>query len=166
MEDRESVESRTKKSSISSGGRVQEREEFLRRFVDSESLVENLKTWYGELAKNSEEPPFDAPFELVDLQKFDYALEGVPFQQLVRIPSAIYDSASGAVEATAYLALEDFLHASVKGLIGTNPIICKRKKQKKTKRSRRRQREKARMKRKKTREERKRKSWWAANVKE
>ncbi|XP_027768147.1 uncharacterized protein LOC107031982 isoform X3 [Solanum pennellii] len=32
------------------------------------------------------------------------------------MPRAIYDSASGAVEATAYLALEDFLHASVKSL--------------------------------------------------
>nr|XP_019071715.1 uncharacterized protein LOC101262676 isoform X2 [Solanum lycopersicum] len=111
--DRESVESGTKKSSISSGGRVQDRKEFLRRFVDSKSLIENLKTWYEELR---EEPPFDVPFELIDLQKFDYALEGVPFQQLIRMPRAIYDSASGAVEATAYLALEDFLHASVKSL--------------------------------------------------
>ncbi|XP_015089002.1 uncharacterized protein LOC107031982 isoform X2 [Solanum pennellii] len=111
--DRESVESGTKKSSISSGGRVQDRKEFLRRFVDSKSLIENLKTWYEEL---QEEPPFDVPFELIDLQKFDYALEGVPFQQLIRMPRAIYDSASGAVEATAYLALEDFLHASVKSL--------------------------------------------------
>uniref|UniRef100_A0A0V0IGU8 Uncharacterized protein n=1 Tax=Solanum chacoense TaxID=4108 RepID=A0A0V0IGU8_SOLCH len=111
--DRESVESGTKQSSISSGGRVQDRKEFLRRFVDSESLIENLKTWHEEVR---EEPPFDVPFELIDLQKFDYALEGVPFQQLIRMPRAIYDSASGAVEATAYLALEDFLHASVKSL--------------------------------------------------
>lgn len=86
------------------------------------------------------EPPFDPPFELVDLQKFDYALEEVPFQQLIQIPSAICDSASGTVEATAYLALEDFLHISVKGLIRTNLINSKRKKRKKTKRSRRRQR--------------------------
>lgn len=111
--DRESVESGTKKSSISSGGRVQDRKEFLRRFVDSESLIENLKTWYEEV---QEEPPFDVPFELIDLQKFDYSLEGVPFQQLIRMPRAVYDSVSGAVEASAYLALEDFLHASVKGL--------------------------------------------------
>ncbi|KAM3199121.1 putative protein isoform X1 [Capsicum annuum] len=108
--DQESVESGTKKSSISSGGRFQDRKEFLRRFVDSESLIENLKTWYEE------EPPFNVPFELIDLQQFDYALEGVPFQQLIRMPRAIYDTASGTVEATVYLALEDFLHSSVKGL--------------------------------------------------
>ncbi|XP_055807341.1 uncharacterized protein LOC129876060 isoform X2 [Solanum dulcamara] len=111
--DRESVESGTKKSSISFGGRVENRKEFLRRFVASESLIENLKTWYEKVR---EEPPFDVPFELIDLQKFDYALEGVPFQQLIRMPRAMHGSASGAVEATAYLALEDFLYASVKGL--------------------------------------------------
>lgn len=32
------------------------------------------------------------------------------------MPSAVYASTSGAVEATAYLAIEDFLHTSVKGL--------------------------------------------------
>ncbi|KAM3288940.1 putative protein isoform X1 [Capsicum chacoense] len=116
--DWESVESGAKKSSISSGGRVHDRKEFLHRFVDSESLTENLKTWYEETIENSthKEPSFDVPFELIDLQKFDYALGGVPFQQLIRMPSAIYASTSGAAEATAYLALEDFLHASVKGL--------------------------------------------------
>ncbi|WMV52959.1 hypothetical protein MTR67_046344 [Solanum verrucosum] len=116
--DRESVESGAKKSSISSGGRVHDRKEFLHRFVDSESLTENLKTWYEETIENSthKEPSFDVPFELIDLQKFDYALGGVPFQQLIRMPSAVYASTSGAAEATAYLALEDFLHASVKGL--------------------------------------------------
>ncbi|GKV32680.1 hypothetical protein SLEP1_g41272 [Rubroshorea leprosula] len=61
-------------------------------------------------------PVFDVPFELVELQKFDYALEGVPFEQLIRMPNAVYASTSDAVEATAYLAIEDFLHASVKGL--------------------------------------------------
>ncbi|XP_009630238.1 uncharacterized protein [Nicotiana tomentosiformis] len=116
--DRVSVESGAKKSSISSGGRIQDRKEFLHKFVDSESLTENLRTWYEETAENStcNEPSFDVPFELIDLQKFDYALGGVPFQQLIRMPSAIYASTSGAAEATAYLALEDFLHASVTGL--------------------------------------------------
>ncbi|KAA8517858.1 hypothetical protein F0562_015353 [Nyssa sinensis] len=85
--DRESVGSGTKKSSVSSGEKSAH------------------KT-----------PNFDVPFELIDLQKFDYALEGVSFQQLIRMPSAVYASTSGAVEATAYLAIEDFLHASVKGL--------------------------------------------------
>ncbi|CAN4118694.1 unnamed protein product [Withania somnifera] len=103
--DRESMESGTRKSSISSGGRSKitpsYHKEFLRRFVDSEILIENLKTWYEEVR---EEPPFDVPSELTDLLKFDYALEGIPFQLLIRMPRAIYESVS------------DFLHASVKGL--------------------------------------------------
>ncbi|KAI3472405.1 hypothetical protein Pfo_029526 [Paulownia fortunei] len=111
--ERDSVESATKKSSISSGGRTQDRKEFLHRFVDSEVLKANLTNWLEDIAEDN---AFDVPFELIDLQKFDYALEGVPFQQLIRMPSAIYDSASSTMEATAYLALEDFLHASVNGL--------------------------------------------------
>lgn len=110
--DRESVVSGTKKSSISSGGRV--REAFLNRFTDSQILTANLEDWFQTLAESSFD--FDVPFELIDLQKFDYALEGVSFQQLIRMPSAAYASPSGTMEATTFLAIEDFLHASVKGL--------------------------------------------------
>ncbi|KAK6151392.1 hypothetical protein DH2020_014027 [Rehmannia glutinosa] len=113
MEDQDSVESATKKSSVSSGGRAQDRKEFLHRFVDSEVLIAILMDWLEDIAEDN---AFDVPFELIDLQKFDYALEGVPFQQLIRMPSAIYASTSSTVEATAYLSLEDFLHASVNGL--------------------------------------------------
>ncbi|KAL0346099.1 UNVERIFIED_CONTAM: hypothetical protein Sradi_4441200 [Sesamum radiatum] len=114
--DRDSLESAAKKSSISSGGRVQDRKEFLHRFVDSEVLKTNLLDWLEDIAEDSVKPTFDVPFELVDLQKFDYALEGIPFQQLIRMPNSIYASTSRTVEATAYLALEDFLHASMNGL--------------------------------------------------
>lgn len=114
----DSVDSFTKKSSISSGGRSRNCKEFLRRFVDSECLTTILTEWFEEIAEQSsqEAPVFDVPFELIDLQKFDYALEGIPFQQLIRMPNAVYASASNAVEANAHLAVEDFLHASVKGL--------------------------------------------------
>ncbi|KAG6410575.1 hypothetical protein SASPL_128637 [Salvia splendens] len=114
--DQESVDSATKKSSTSSGGRALDRKEFLRRFVDSEVLKENLEDWLEDIVEDNVRSAFDLPFELIDLQKFDYALEGVPFQQLIRMPSAIYASTSSDVEATAYLALEDFLHASVNGM--------------------------------------------------
>ncbi|KAI3444248.1 hypothetical protein Pfo_000913 [Paulownia fortunei] len=114
--DRDSVESATKTSSISSGGRAQDRKEFLRRFVDSEVLKENLTNWFEDIAERNVSPAFDVPFEKIDLQKFDYALEGVQFQQLIRMPNAIYASTSSTVEATAYLALEDFLHTSVNSL--------------------------------------------------
>lgn len=116
--DHESVESATKKSSLSSSERRQNCKEFLRRFVNSENLTVNLEDWFEEITEQSahKTPPFDVPFELIDLQKFDYALEGVSFQQLIRMPSAVYASTSGAVEATSYLAIEDFLHTSVRGL--------------------------------------------------
>ncbi|PIN18876.1 Casein kinase (serine/threonine/tyrosine protein kinase) [Handroanthus impetiginosus] len=114
--DRYSVESAAKQSSISSGGRNQDRKEFLRRFVDSEILKANLKDWFEDIAKRNMSPAFDVPFELIDLQKFDYALEGIQFQQLIRMPSAIYASTSSNVEGNAYLALEDFLHTSVNSL--------------------------------------------------
>ncbi|KAK4404679.1 hypothetical protein Sango_0836500 [Sesamum angolense] len=115
--DRDSVESATKRSSISSGGRAQDRKEFFRRFVDSEILKANLTDWFENISECSASPAFDVPFELIDLQKFDYALEGVQFQQLIRMPSAIHVSTSSDVEATAYLALEDFLHTSAHSLL-------------------------------------------------
>ncbi|GMH08093.1 hypothetical protein Nepgr_009933 [Nepenthes gracilis] len=114
--DQESVGSGTKRSSVSSGGRHRNQKEFLRRFMDSEILTANLEDWFDTISENSASDMFDVPFELVELQQFDYALEGVSFQQLVRMPSAVYASTSDAVEATAYLAIEDFLHAGVKGL--------------------------------------------------
>ncbi|XAR69556.1 Calcium/calmodulin-dependent protein kinase [Bertholletia excelsa] len=116
--DGESVDSGTKKSSASSSGRRQNRKEFLHKFVDSEMLTANLEDWFTEVTEKSahKTPAFSVPFELIDLQKFDYALEGISFQQLMRMPNAVYASTSSAVEATAYLAVEDFLHTSVKGL--------------------------------------------------
>ncbi|XP_050235196.1 uncharacterized protein LOC126683368 [Mercurialis annua] len=115
--DQESVGSRAKRFSISSG-KSRNRKEFLNRFVDSEILSTKLEDWYESILEKTgtERSPFDVPFELIELQKFDYALEGVPFQQLVRMPNALYGSTSDAVEVTAYLAIEDFLHASAKGL--------------------------------------------------
>lgn len=116
--DQESVGSGTKRSSVSSGIKSRNRKEFLNRFFDSEIFTAKLEDWFEEVSESSrtKKSVFDVPFELIDLQKFDYALEGISFQQLIRMPSPIYASASDGVEATAYLAVEDFLHASVKGL--------------------------------------------------
>ncbi|KAK0585811.1 hypothetical protein LWI29_034284 [Acer saccharum] len=112
----ESVGSGTKRSSVSSGSRSRNCKDFLYRFSDSEILTTKLEDWFISISEKSKKPVFDVPFELIELQKFDYALEGVAFQQLVRMPNAVYASTSDAVEATAYLAIEDFLHASVKAL--------------------------------------------------
>lgn len=116
--DQESVGSGTKRSSVSSGSRSRRCKYFLNKFVDSEILTAKLEDWFISISEKSatKKPAFDVPFELIELQKFDYALEGVSFQQLIRMPNAVYASTSEAVEATAYLAIEDFLHASAKGL--------------------------------------------------
>ncbi|CAN8287039.1 unnamed protein product [Cochlearia groenlandica] len=121
--DLESIGSGTtnKRSSVSSGSRSRNRRDFLARFTDAEQFTDKLEDWFDSVSesnsKRSNEPVFEAPFELVELQKFDYALEGISFQQLTRMPNnAVYASTSNAVEAKTYLAIEDFLHATVKSL--------------------------------------------------
>ncbi|XP_010922122.1 uncharacterized protein [Elaeis guineensis] len=118
-----SVGSGPKRSSASSHGRPRGSsssscKNFLQKFVDSEILTANLEDWFSGISKESgfRKPAFDVPFELTELQNFDYALEGVSFHQFIRMPNTFYASTSDAVEATAHLAIEDFLHASVKGL--------------------------------------------------
>ncbi|KAL1314142.1 hypothetical protein HN51_040929 [Arachis hypogaea] len=116
--DQESVGSGTKRSSVSSGSRPRSQKEFFYKFVESDGLTAKLVDWFESLTEKCalKREAFDVPFELIDLQKFDYALEGISFQQMIRMPNAVHASTSDAVEATAYLAIEDFLHASVKGL--------------------------------------------------
>ncbi|KAF3327217.1 hypothetical protein FCM35_KLT07335 [Carex littledalei] len=91
--------------------------QFLCNFVDSEKLTITLKDWLSGCSDESGslQPFFDVSFSLTELQNFDYALEGVAFQQFLRMPNALYASTSDAVEAI-HLAIEDFLHAGVKGL--------------------------------------------------
>lgn len=86
--------------------------------MDSEILTQNLEDWFSGISEASgfRKPAFDVPFELTELQSFDYALEDVSFQQLIRMPNALYPSTSDAVEETAHLAIEDFLYAGIKGL--------------------------------------------------
>nr|CAD1817325.1 unnamed protein product [Ananas comosus var. bracteatus] len=114
---------RLKRSSVSSRGRQHgssssNYKDFLRKFVDCEILTSNLVEWFSTIPSDPgfTRATFDVPFELTELQNFDYALEGVSFQQLVRMPNTLYASTSNPVEATAHIAIEDFLHASVKGL--------------------------------------------------
>ena len=116
--DQESVGSGTKRSTVSSGSKSRNRKEFFYRFIDCEIFTANLEDWFQSIYEKSalNKPAFDVPFELIELQKFDYALEGVSFQQVIRMPNTVYASTSDAAEANAYLAVEDFLHATVKGL--------------------------------------------------
>ncbi|KAL6640479.1 hypothetical protein ACP70R_021602 [Stipagrostis hirtigluma subsp. patula] len=121
--DHVSVGSAPKKSSTSSRGRRRNFssstcKDFLREFVDNELLTSSLEDWFSGHSEDCgfRKPAFDVPFDLTELQNFDYALESVTFQQLVRMPNALHASTSDVFEATAYLALEDFLHAGIKGL--------------------------------------------------
>ena len=81
--DQESVGSGTKRSSVSSGGRPRNQKEFFYKFVESDSLTAKLVDWFESVTEKSElkQQAFDVPFELIELQKFDYALEGISFQQ-------------------------------------------------------------------------------------
>ncbi|KAJ6848496.1 uncharacterized protein M6B38_274765 [Iris pallida] len=98
------------------GSSSSSRKDFLRKFVDSEILTAHLDDWFSAEETDFRKPAFDVPFDLTELQNFDYALEGVAFQQLMRMPNALYASTTDAIEATAHLGIEDFLHAGVKGL--------------------------------------------------
>ena len=55
-------------------------------------LLHNWKTGFESISSESEPKKlaFDVPFEMIELQKFDYALEGISFQQVIRMPNFVY----------------------------------------------------------------------------
>ncbi|KAF0933914.1 hypothetical protein E2562_020044 [Oryza meyeriana var. granulata] len=87
--DRGSDASGPKQSSVSSHGRHRNPsssicKDFLRKFVDNELLTSSLEDWFSGHSEDCgfKKPAFDVPFDLSELQNFDYAIEGVTFQQL------------------------------------------------------------------------------------
>ena len=56
---------------------------------------------------------FSSPFTIEELRKLDLALEGVAFQQLVRMPS--FSDISNDLIEDQFLAAEDFLHVVIIG---------------------------------------------------
>ncbi|XP_057819757.1 uncharacterized protein LOC131032735 isoform X1 [Cryptomeria japonica] len=93
--------------------------DFAKKFVDKEAFTIKLQDWLLEKTDKSVDGRllFESPFQLEELRKFDYALEGVVFQQLLRMPCASYaPSTHDGDEADAYLAVEDFLHTSAECL--------------------------------------------------
>lgn len=88
-----------------------------RKLVDLELFTQNLEDWVLEnLHADSAEGKqyFSSPFTTNELRKLDLALEGVPFQQLVRMPC--FSEFSNDLIEDQYLAVEDFLHAIIIGL--------------------------------------------------
>ncbi|CAM6030721.1 unnamed protein product [Sphagnum balticum] len=91
--------------------------EFCQHFASSDAFFVEIQEW---LQYNLENLPlgsskFCSPFQLDELRLLDYAIEGVPFQLLFRMPSP-HSVASPSAEADRYLAVEDFVHAGAQRL--------------------------------------------------
>ncbi|PIN10001.1 Casein kinase (serine/threonine/tyrosine protein kinase) [Handroanthus impetiginosus] len=91
--------------------------EYLMKLVDLDTFTEYLEEWVTKnlCGKTSDDVRhFTSPFLIDDLRTFDFALEGVLFQQLLRMPFPPY--ASNNLKEDEFLALEDFLHTAAEGL--------------------------------------------------
>lgn len=88
-----------------------------RKLVDLELFTKYLEEWVME-NQNSDSADgmhgFSPIFTIDELRKLDLALEGVPLQQLVRMP--VFSDVSEELIEDQYLAVEDFLHAVIIGL--------------------------------------------------
>eukprot|EP00250_Pteridium_aquilinum_P012970 c21053_g1_i1 orf=649-2706(-) len=94
-------------------------EGFLEGLVDSKALHAKLDSWLKERLSIKEDGhrEIDEPFKLEELCQFDHALEGLTFEQVLRMPSSITMDQSSLTEAC--LAVEDFLDSAVQGLWDT-----------------------------------------------
>ncbi|KAK9292305.1 hypothetical protein L1049_020270 [Liquidambar formosana] len=91
--------------------------DYSRKLVDLELFTQSLQDWVQENSwadSANGEQSFRSPFLIDELRKLDFALEGVLFQQLFRMPCSPYTSDDNKEDE--YLALEEFLHAIVNGL--------------------------------------------------
>lgn len=87
------------------------------KLVDFNIFAEHLEDWVGKnlFGKTTDgKHHFSSPFTIDDLRTFDFALEGVLFQQLLRMPYPPY--ASENLKEDEFLALQDFLHTAAEGL--------------------------------------------------
>lgn len=111
-----SPKSRSSVSTRSPGNTIRD---FLKRLGDSEAFSVLLRSWLDDriFGEGNKHLQIKSPFQLDELRQFDFALEGVQFQQLLRMPAMSSSSSSTlSVEAETCLAVEDFLHASAQGL--------------------------------------------------
>lgn len=91
--------------------------EYGRKLDDLELFTQYLEEWVLENLNGDSTDglqTFSSPFTIDELRKLDLALEGVPFQQLVRMP--MFSEFSDELLEDQYLAAEDFLHAVIIGL--------------------------------------------------
>ncbi|KAM1266361.1 hypothetical protein ACFX13_036857 [Malus domestica] len=88
--------------------------DYARKLADLELFTHCIEDWVSENTCEDSDTGFSPPFMIDELRKLDVALEGVLFQQLVRMPCS--PNVSGDPNEDEYLALEDFLQAVVSGL--------------------------------------------------
>uniref|UniRef100_A0A5B7BC95 Protein kinase domain-containing protein n=1 Tax=Davidia involucrata TaxID=16924 RepID=A0A5B7BC95_DAVIN len=91
--------------------------DYARKLVDVNLFTQSLEDWVLENSHAdtaNEGQSFRSPFMIDELRILDFALEGVLFQQLFRMPCSPYTSDD--LKEDKYLALEDFLHAIADGL--------------------------------------------------
>ncbi|KAL6007709.1 hypothetical protein ACLOJK_033210 [Asimina triloba] len=91
--------------------------DYVKKLIDVESFSHHLEDWVLERAYSDSperKQSFNSPFPIDDLRKLDYALEGMLFQQLFRMPYSLYTS--DELKEDEFVALEDFLHAIADGL--------------------------------------------------
>ncbi|XP_057971740.1 uncharacterized protein LOC131160282 [Malania oleifera] len=91
--------------------------DYTQKLVDLGLFTQILGDWVLENSSEysaNEEQIFRSPFLIDELRKLDFALDGILFQQLFRMPCAPY--ASNDMKENQFLALEDFLHTIVDGL--------------------------------------------------
>ncbi|KAG9444129.1 hypothetical protein H6P81_015469 [Aristolochia fimbriata] len=91
--------------------------EYSKKLVDLDLFSQDLEDWVLEKTcpnSTNRKNLLKSPFPIDDLRKLDYALEGISFQQLFRMPYSMY--ASDDLKEDEFLALEDFLHAIIEGL--------------------------------------------------
>ncbi|KAA8522629.1 hypothetical protein F0562_013010 [Nyssa sinensis] len=91
--------------------------DYARKLVDVNLFTRSLEGWILDnlhVDTANGEQSFRSPFMIDELRALDFALEGVLFQQLFRMPCSPY--ASDDLKEDKYLALEDFLYAIADGL--------------------------------------------------
>nr|GMD49578.1 Casein kinase (serine/threonine/tyrosine protein kinase) [Ipomoea batatas] len=91
--------------------------DYAAKLVDIDLFTEILEEWVQENLypdNGNCEQSFSSPFLIDELRALDYALEGILFQQLFRMPCSPYSCDN--LKEDEYLALEDFLHTIADGL--------------------------------------------------
>ncbi|KAK9111883.1 hypothetical protein Scep_019402 [Stephania cephalantha] len=91
--------------------------DYIKKLVDIETFTRDLEDWVLEKTYSNpvqRKQLVRSPFQIEELHKLDYALEGVLLQLLFRMPFSL--SAADDLKEDKYLSLEDFLYTIVDGL--------------------------------------------------